>query len=234
MYRQILVDKEQTSLQSILWRKDPKDKLHEFDLLTVTYGKKPVSFLAVKYLHQLAEIERVNYPRAAEVVCNNFSMDDLLTESNTSEEILLLKELIELLGKGGFKLHKWKSNVEVAKDNKHFKNDSVDITKEEGSKLLGVLWKPHKDIFQYEVAPIEIDQHVTKRKVLSQTCKLFDPLGLVGLVITLAKILMQSMWNSGVKWDESVPMHIHREWERIRSQLHVLNELQIPRLIVSG
>ncbi|NEV48947.1 hypothetical protein EUZ93_00110, partial [Wolbachia pipientis] len=235
MYRQILVDKEQRSLQSILWREDPKDELHEFELNTVTYGTKPASFLAVRCLHQLAEVEKVNYPRAAEVLCNNFYMDDLLTGSSTSAEILLLKEeLIELLGKGGFKLHKWRSNVETVKENKQFKNENLDITKEKESRLLGVLWNPHKDIFQYEVDIRETDQRVTKRKVLSQTCKLYDPLGLVGPVITSAKILMQKMWSSSLKWDESVPMHIHREWERIRSQLYILNELRIPRLIVSG
>lgn len=31
--------------------------------------------------------------------------------------------------------------------------------------------------------------------MLSQICKLFDPLGLVGLVVTLAKILMQNLWS---------------------------------------
>lgn len=75
MYIQILIDEEQTLLQSIVWRDEPKDEIQEFKLLSVTYGTKPASFLAVKCLHKLAEIERINYPRVAEIVCSNFYMD---------------------------------------------------------------------------------------------------------------------------------------------------------------
>lgn len=35
-------------------------------------------------------------------------------------------------------------------------------------------------------------------------------------------------------WDESVPMHIHKTWDRIKTQLCLLNNLQIPRTVVSG
>lgn len=68
MYRQILIEKEQTLLQSIVWREDPNSEIQDFELLTVTYGTKPASFLAVKCLHQLAESEKTNYPKAATIV----------------------------------------------------------------------------------------------------------------------------------------------------------------------
>ncbi|XP_039312876.1 uncharacterized protein LOC113004888 [Solenopsis invicta] len=179
---------------------------------------KPASFLAVRCLHKLAEIERVNYPTAAEVVITNFYMDDLLAR--------------ELLAKGGFSIHKWKTNL--VSENENTRNENVDITKEVESRLLGVLWNPLKDTFQYEILQTKDDQRVTKRTVLLQICKLFDPLGLVGPVITSAKIIMQGLWSLGIEWDESVPMHIYKSWEQIKTQLGLLNKLQIPRLIVSG
>ncbi|XP_039312855.1 uncharacterized protein LOC105197971 [Solenopsis invicta] len=233
MYRQILINEKQTALQTILWREDPKDEIQEYELLTVTYGTKPASFLAVRCLHKLAEIERVNYPTAAEVVLNNFYMDDLLAGGYTKAEVLKLKqELTELLAKGGYSLHKWKTNL--VSENENTRNENVDITKEVESRLLDVLWNPLKDTFQYEILQTKDDQRVTKRAVLSQICKLFDPLGLVGPVITSAKIIMQGLWSLGIEWDESVPMHIYKSWEQIKTQLGLLNKLQIPRLIVSG
>lgn len=51
MYRQILIHEEQTPLQSIVWQEDPKSEIEEFELLTVTYGTKPASFLATKSLY---------------------------------------------------------------------------------------------------------------------------------------------------------------------------------------
>jgi len=92
MYRQILVHEKQTSLQSILWRENPETEIEEFELLTITYGTKPASFLATRCLQQLAEIEKVNYPKAAEVVGRDFYMDDLLTGINTEPKVMALKE----------------------------------------------------------------------------------------------------------------------------------------------
>lgn len=109
MYRQILLPEGQTSLQTILWREDPNDSIEAFELVTVTYGTKPALFLAVKCLQQLAEIEKNNFPVAAEVVCRDFYMDDLLTGANAVQELIQLKnDITELLLKGGFELHKWK------------------------------------------------------------------------------------------------------------------------------
>ncbi|XP_011868845.1 PREDICTED: uncharacterized protein LOC105562536 [Vollenhovia emeryi] len=45
---------------------------------------------------------------------------------------------------------------------------------------------------------------------------------------------MQELWSLGIEWDESVPMHIHRIWDQIRSQLCLLNKVKIPRLVISG
>lgn len=70
--------------------------------------------------------------------------------------------------------------------------------------------------------------------MLSQICKLFDPLGLVGPIVTSAKIIIQDLWNLGIEWDKSVPMHVYKNWNQIKSQLRLLEELQILRLIVTG
>lgn len=52
MYRQIFVHKDHTPLQTILWREHPSMQVQQFELLTVTYGTKPASFLAIKCLHK--------------------------------------------------------------------------------------------------------------------------------------------------------------------------------------
>jgi len=94
-------------------------------------------------LYQLAEFERKKFPKAAEVITTDFYMDDLLTRANTVQEIRELK-LIELLAKDGFELHKWNTNLDSMN---HDRQDNKDLNKTEGSKLLGILWELHKDIF---------------------------------------------------------------------------------------
>ncbi|KAG7188080.1 hypothetical protein KM043_015930 [Ampulex compressa] len=42
MYRQVLVDQSQTSLQRILWRENTDEKVRAYELLTVTYGANSI------------------------------------------------------------------------------------------------------------------------------------------------------------------------------------------------
>lgn len=200
MYRQVLVQKDQTALQSIVWRDNPGSEIQDFELCTLTYGTKPASFLATRCLLQLAENEKERYPRASEVIRKDFYMDDMLTGDNTKTDILNLKsELTELLAKGAFELHKWNTNVLTLNQTNQLENNSVSIGKEAESKLLGVLWSPSKDVFSFKVSVQGSEVRTTKRTVLSEICRLFDPLGLVGPVITLTKIIMQELWS--LVWD---------------------------------
>lgn len=132
---------------------------YEFELNTVTYGTKPTSSLEVRCLIQLAKLEKDNYSKAAKVICHYFYIDDLLTGGNTKAEVIELKQdLTKLLAKGGFRLHKWKTNSpmshknnQLIKESVDINRDSVDIGKEKESKLLGVLWNPHHDTFHYKI-----------------------------------------------------------------------------------
>jgi len=75
-----------------------------FELLTVTYGTKPASFLAIKCLHELAELEKENFPIASQVITRDFYVDDLLTGSDTLQSVVDLKEqIVELLSRGVLK-----------------------------------------------------------------------------------------------------------------------------------
>ena len=54
MFRQILVSREDTNLQLIVWRETPKDELRTYRLLTVTYGTAAAPLLANRVLLELS------------------------------------------------------------------------------------------------------------------------------------------------------------------------------------
>jgi len=158
-----------------------------FELLTVTYGTKPALFLAIKCLHELAELEKENFPIASQVITRDFYVDDLLTGSDTLQGVVDLKEqVVELLSRGGFELHKWKTNIASMQE----KGRLLDINRDHESKLLGVLWDSDEDVLYYKSPITKFENSVTKRIILSEVARLFDLLGLVGPVITAAKILI--------------------------------------------
>ncbi|KAF8787466.1 hypothetical protein HNY73_009062 [Argiope bruennichi] len=72
----------------------------------------------------------------------------------------------------------------------------------------------------------------TKRTVLSTIAKLFDPLGLLGPVISLAKIFLQKLWLLNLQWDDQLPPEIHSEWEKFSNELQCINNIKVSRCIL--
>lgn len=101
MYRQVLVDSKQPAMQRILWRDDENKEIETFELLTVTYGISPASFLATRCLLYLVTEESRDYPQAATAVARDFYVDDLLTGADSLEEARTLRDQIIHCSKGG-------------------------------------------------------------------------------------------------------------------------------------
>lgn len=239
MYRQIKIAQEDTDFQRILWKENAETKAKDFRLLRVTFGTASAPYLAVKVLQQVAIDEGAEYPIAAEKVIQDFYMDDLLTGCDTVEQgVEIYNEMNGLLKKGGFQLQKWSSNSEQLLERIQENKDRMDQDEEklklkidEIIKLLGLTWNRTMDAFQYTVTLPQAQKAVTKRMLLSDIARLFDPLGWVAPCIILAKIIIQKLWLAGIEWDEVVPSNIINEWLTYRRELAQLSMLQIPRWI---
>lgn len=67
-------------------------------------------------------------------------------------------------------------------------------------KTLGVVWNPRDDWFSYSVIGGD-PEAVTRRKILSEVANIFDPLGLIGPVITTAKLILREVSMLKTAWD---------------------------------
>ncbi|XP_062535738.1 uncharacterized protein LOC134204943 [Armigeres subalbatus] len=213
MYRQVKIDPNQTRFQRVFWRDNPTDPIRVLELSTVTYGTAPASFLAVRSMIQLARDESNNFPEAAEAILEDCYMDDILSGAST---------------------------VATAKRNRIPEQDREKLVRIEDSgtnetiRALGILWNPRSDEFLFWKSPDErqLDGEITKRNVLSQIAKLFDPLGLISPVIVVAKIIMQQLWADGLGWDETLDGELLKRWVAFRQTLVELNEIKIPRCVI--
>ncbi|KAF8778162.1 hypothetical protein HNY73_014912 [Argiope bruennichi] len=68
--------------------------------------------------------------------------------------------------------------------------------------------------------------------MLSDISRLFDPLGLLGPLIITAKMFLQKLWILRIDWDDEVPLHLNREWEKFSSELSQLKNVNIDRHVV--
>ncbi|XP_018377646.1 PREDICTED: uncharacterized protein LOC108770508 [Trachymyrmex cornetzi] len=230
MYRQVLVDPAQTSLQKILWRNNPEDEVGTYELLTITYGTSAALFLATRCLIHLAEQHSAEFPLRSPCVKRDFYVDDLLTGADSIRELEQIRdEVIRLLRAGSFELSKWASNCPQLLESLRKHNGELISLNSDDSSVLGIRWSQSQDMLLFSCELEPTCNVVSKRVILSEISRCFDPLGLLGPTIVIAKLILQELWQSGVHWDESVPQNLHARWLKLRAQLFDLNQIRIPR-----
>ncbi|XP_062542042.1 uncharacterized protein LOC134210034 [Armigeres subalbatus] len=236
MYRQVLHDVKDTLRLRILFRFSKEDPFGVYELLTVTYGLKPSSFLATRALQQLAVDEGVEGSPASVAVDKDFYVDDYIGGAASIIEATNLREdLTSLMVKGGFPIRKWCSNhpevlAGVPEDQLGTSlTITFDLSPDEKVKTLGITWAPKVDQLRF-IFNIENEEgEWTRRRILSAIARLFDPLGLISPVVVTAKIIMQQLALLHSVWDAPVPTQLEHKWVDFHRRLSKLTEFSIPR-----
>ncbi|GBM83340.1 hypothetical protein AVEN_93617-1 [Araneus ventricosus] len=88
------------------------------------------------------------------------------------------------------------------------------------------------DVFSFSAQDI-IDfiqeNEQTKRCVLKDVSRIFDPLGFLAPYVIQAKVLFQDLWLTGIDWDKPIPLELQSKWIKWHEQLKELPKVQIPR-----
>ncbi|XP_055632587.1 uncharacterized protein LOC129773061 [Toxorhynchites rutilus septentrionalis] len=258
MYRMVNVNPKDHNLQRILWRKSPtlpigslrhcgvlkrkspSHPIRTYRLTTVTYGTASAPYLATKCLQTLAESGKISHPVASNVVGNDLYVDDLLSGGDSVEEAQeLVAETCDLLNTAGFTLRKWKSNHDAVLDGVPAELCDDRMAKELDSssatvKTLGLVWEPVTDDFRFKTPQWRNEPSITKRMVLADTARIFDPLGLISPVVVLAKIFLQELWKEQTAWDATLSEPKQKYWLEFRKNMTSLEDIRVPRWIGYG
>ncbi|GFS42162.1 integrase catalytic domain-containing protein [Nephila pilipes] len=98
MRRQTLIEESSRNLQKVVGKQSLFASMKTYKLQTVTYGTSCVQFLATRTLKVFAVDEQKGFPRASSVVLNDTYVDDILSHSDSLEEVKNLQfQLIQLL-----------------------------------------------------------------------------------------------------------------------------------------
>ncbi|XP_028404106.1 uncharacterized protein LOC114526785 [Dendronephthya gigantea] len=119
-------------------------------------------------------------------------------------------------------------------------------TKEEAKKLTGDIdsilerggFKVKlKDVLKYkfEIEAVKFcTADLTKRKILSQVARIYDPIGFASPFLVRAKISLQELWEEGVDWDDELPPSIQEKWSSYFKEMEQLNDVSFERCICPG
>uniref|UniRef100_A0A182YRP2 DUF1758 domain-containing protein n=1 Tax=Anopheles stephensi TaxID=30069 RepID=A0A182YRP2_ANOST len=208
MYRQVLAEDSDRSLQRILWRADSEEP--------IKYDTSCALFLAIRSLQWIFEDHGENYSKV--LACKeDFYVDDLLSGADSVEAARdTARQLYKLLGDSHFPLRKWSSNKREALQDipaeMHATSNQLELATDLGSiATLGLLWNRSLDTLKVQVRQPTENAIKTKASVLSCIAKLYDPLGFLDLVKMGAKLIMQEIWKlkdadeQSWSWDKKWP-----------------------------
>ncbi|XP_035232906.1 uncharacterized protein LOC118204716 [Stegodyphus dumicola] len=233
MYRQVLVSDEDRNYQQILWRFNPNEEIRTYKLNTVTYGLAPASFLATRCIKQIA-LDYSQNSAVSHTLLHDVYMDDLLSGSSTdSDAISLCKEITNILQTHGFHLRKWNSNSNafLAEFQEHCSTDTnleIIPNDKESTKVLGLFWNSSTDTFIFKPA-LALTSPLTKRHILSQSARIFDPLGLISPCTVVMKIFYQKLWLTKGDWDSPIPQSLAEDLFKFQKSFNAVEHFTVPR-----
>jgi len=133
-----------------------------------------------------------------------------------------------MLCEAKFNLGAWASNSKLL-----MKAAQQDRTSDESDliNVLGISWNTATDCVALSLRSLHLTSSTltTKRQVLKEASKLFDPLGITSPVSVRAKLFMQKLWKMNAEWDEPLDAIIREEWVTIMNDIQRLSELAIDR-----
>ena len=211
-----------------LWKTDDGMKAYRFRTLLFGLNASPfiLNYIIQLHLQQQQETEVTAILRQSLYV-DNF----LYTSSDIQKLMYIYEESIKILQDGGFNLRSWKSNHPTMLST--MERDQTLLQHSASSeKILGYLYNPSEDSMALGGFQFEDQSGLTKRQLLSNINRVFDPLSLALPVTIRGRILMKQVWLEGTDWDQQVSPEVKMKWKALQQDLLALQSLSFPRKTV--
>lgn len=200
MFHQVRVDPEDCDALRFLWwpSGDLSQSPEEYKMVVQVFGATSSPICTGFCLLKTAEDNQNDFLAGIfRIIRRNFYVDDCLKSLKTPQEAkTVVKELTELLSRGGFRLTKWISNdgevLELIPQSERAAS-VVDLGLDEipVERTLGIQWNVGAEKFCFKVVAKE--KPLTRRGVLSDASSLYDPLGFVAPFTLSAKMILQEL-----------------------------------------
>ena len=138
-----------------------------------------------------------------------------------------------MMAKGNFQLAKWMANDKrlLAQIDPELIATEATLKVGLGFSVLGLVWNPTLDIFQFNTVLHPCETPITRRKVLSNVAGMFDPCGWISPIVVQLKIFLQSLWIITNDWDDPLPPREGKKWLKYCEDLQHIKTIEIPKFI---
>lgn len=128
------------------------------------------------------------------------------------------EEATHILESAKFPVHKGESNV-IALESENMQNPG---------KILGHTWNKINDTLVIQVPQTKEETVLTKKVILSQLGRIYDPLGIISPTLVEGKRIYAR--DEGKGWNSEVSVALTRDWNKWANQLQ---DVPIPRSLAT-
>ena len=185
----------------------------------VVFGLAPSPFLLNGVIQQHLEILQSRYPDTVNEIRKSLYVDDLISGGPTTDKAKCSKhEATEIFADAKFELHKWHSNEKELETSCEDYEPSLAKEQLENEapkgecKLLGIGWDKVDDTLHVFFPALPAEE--TKRGILTNLAKVYDPLGIVSPVMLEGKLLYRDTCDQKKAWDAPLPEEIADQWRK--------------------
>ena len=222
---QVRIKKEERDALRFHWQTSQHSEVEVLRFTRTLFGLVPSPFLLGGVIECHLETWEKQMPELVAELRKSLYVDDLISRKPTVQEARELKEgAISIFADTKFKLHKWHSSVAEleeresrAGDESMFAKQQLGHSKAKSRSLLGILW--HKQEDQIGIVIPQDEETASKRALLRNLARIYDPLGLVARLTVKGKFLYRDACNAKVAWDAPPPQQLASQWTRWNAEL---------------
>jgi hypothetical protein len=174
------------------------------------------------------------YKSIADKFMKSIYVDNCVTSVDSEEELQNFQKMTTtILSQAKMDLRQWEYGTVGFSRIGHqpgcgWENGSGHIPQELAS-VLGYKWDKDRDIITVDVKLDPLPEKLSKRVILSQVQKIYDPLGFLSPSTLVPKLLLQRLWQKKSSWDEELDENIKKEFLDWWIQVPELKNIHIPR-----
>ena len=170
--------------------------------------------------------ERCLDTHISQTLSSKFYVDNLILTSNDKNNLLdTFHKSYDVMQTHGFNLRECTSNSKYIIDNvKEDCKSGVTVT-----KVLGYIYNSDKDNLTLKLDKLNCFAK-TKREIVSNVAKIFDPLGFVTPLLVNFKIYIQELHKSKFEWNKEITDDLKNKWTSLSAEFNEnIGKFVVPR-----
>ena len=218
------------SYTCFLWLSEPDNPESQFTIYrfkVVLFGSVSSPFMLHAALRYHLTTEKST--TASDILANLYVDNVVSGCSSETRALEYYKEARGLMSKAKFNLRNWASNSSslMALAQQDGVADDKTVV-----NVLGLLWDTSQDTLGLSIKsfPSLETAQPTKRAVLQDLSKVFDPFGVLTPVTISAKLFIQQLWQHKLNWNEPLTSELTAKWHDIVVNLKQTPKYMIPQL----